>query len=236
MAVNKINGIAITTASKINGTTAAKVNGFEITAGGGGGPSFVSVFSDNFNTSTNGAALGSRSGWDDESSGLITENPGGAGYVRPDGGASLFSSICTASYNSDQYAEFEITAVGDGSAVAIGCSVRNQASDTGGYDLIWFGTGITDLSLNVRPNGGGGGSTLINASKSYSVGTKLRLYVTGAGAAARLYVQEDTGSGWTDVWTDQNPATDFDGGVPGLVGYGSSDTIRMDNFDSGNVT
>jgi hypothetical protein len=52
----------------------------------------------------------------------------------------------------------------------------------------------------------------------------------GAGASARLTVQIDTGGGWVDKWTSQNPAADIDGGKPGGCGDYFSGAGRIDEW------
>jgi hypothetical protein len=201
---------------------------------GGGGLTFTPVFSDAFSGSTDDTPLGDRSGWDDDVAGLKLKN---AGYIYPSlAGGVIERSRVTATHNANHYAEVTIAGVGDGTALGVGLSVRMQVGDTGRYDLFWFGAGFNTLSLASRANGGSGESELQSVSRTYSVGDKIRLYVTGSGAATRLHVQENiAGAGWTDVWVDQNPPHDHDGGAPGVIGYQNSPTIRLDDFVSGNV-
>jgi hypothetical protein len=157
--------------------------------------------------------LGGQTGWAnaqgefDIHSGLARSNSSGVvcGCKRTD---PIFAA--------DQWSETVLRVQG-GSAGVIGPAVRFQAASAEWYGLYWdHGSGILYLFEMVAgiwtPN--------TSAPKSYANTNKLRLQVTGTGAAIRLTAKEDTGSGLVNVFTDVVPAHLYDSGQPGVNGYG----------------
>lgn len=205
-------------------------NSLSTGGGGGGGPTLVA--SDNFDSYADASALSAAANWDVAGGpdGAVIRNVAGDGSVYNSGVNDLYY-YSGASFNSDQRAEGTIDATG-GAFEWVGLTVRVQAGAQTGYWLMFSATELYLYSFNA------GTPTLINSDSgmSFSAGHKIALEAAGAGTATRLKVQIDTGSGWVDKWTNQNPADDIDNGKPG-VGGGSTGVIgaRIDDWKGYNL-
>ena len=225
-----LNGVAVT---HWNGIAFTAWNGSGVSAaggGGGGGPTLVA--SDNFDAYANGDPLDNAANWVQEGAGSITTTkPGSDGTVT---GASV-ASLCrhTATINADQRAEMTIDAtISGGGYNWIGPAVRIQSGAVTGYAVVISSTDIFLISFNA------GTVATVNSdgAATLAAGNKIAIECSGAGASARLKVQIDTGSGWVDKWTNQDPAVDIDGGSAGVGSwlFNASGNL-MDDFASYNL-
>lgn len=194
----------------------------EASGGGGGGPTLVAQ--DDFDSYANTQDLGTAANWEvaGGTDSANISNLGGDGSVFNQAANSLYEWVGAGSFNSDQRAEATIDTATGGAFEWIGITVRVQTGVQTGYWLMCSSTDLFLYSFNA------GTPTLIisDAAMSFSAGHRIALEASGAGTATRLKVQIDTGSGWTDKWTNQNPPDDIDGGKPG-VGGGSSGVLGM---------
>lgn len=168
----------------------------------GGGPTLV--ISDDFAYSDGELETVSSAVWVVKSGGITVDT----GRVIANNASHSLAHHTTA-VNADMRSE--ITYAVDGASY-IGVAVRVQSSGDNGYVCFYDGT---DLHLWQISSGA---ETVIQTAAVGSI-TKIALEASGAGALTRLKVQVDTGSGWVDQWTDQNPAVDHDGGFAGVSGY-----------------
>ncbi len=201
------------------------INPYRFAAGGGGGPALIA--SDNFDAYVNSAALGDEANWVQEGGSTMNINkPGADSSVIPAGAASLCRHVAT--MNANHRAEVTLDAVAAGGGFDwIGPAVRIQSGAVTGYTVVVSSTDIYLISINA------GTPTTINSDTSFSLaaGNKVAIECSGAGASARLKVQVDTGSGWVDKWTNQDPALDLDGGFAGLGCWlFSTPNNRVDDF------
>ena len=138
--------------------------------------------------------------------------------------ASYYS---TTTFTSNQQADVTLefpTPSTDTSGFGPACRIQSGSAD--------FYTAIYDhfqSKLYLRVVLAGTFSEIVTAiTKTYAVGNKLGLFVTGAGSSTRLTVKEDTGSGWVDVtgMTNIDPGAGnyLDGGQPGVGGFGGNFT------------
>lgn len=195
-----------------------------------GGPTYTPVFSDNFDSGANGDVLGSRSGWTATRGVMNVLNPTtSAGSVYNNAAGTSAEAAVTATISADQYCECTLVITGTPNTYR-GIGARNVSSGNF-YGLIYQPSSGT---LFLQENPGGAGPTPL--SKSYSTGHKLRLRVTGTGSALRINADEDTGSGWVNVFTDYNPTLEYDTGNPCVASYDSSTAFSVDDFVAGNVT
>lgn len=108
-----------------------------------------------------------------------------------------------------------------------GVTVRNAGAGVNTcYQLMYYRHVVYLQSYNA-----GTGATLQSVARIYADGVKLRLSVTGTGSALRLTAQEDTGGGWSALWTDYNPTLELDTGKPGVHGFKlDTGSVRMDDW------
>jgi hypothetical protein len=199
--------------------------------GVGGGPVFTPVVTDDFNDGANGAALSARTGYAAVLGDFGIINPGGAGSVYPDTAGAECVIRVTAAHSSDQYGI--LTLSDPGHSGALGVALRVQSGAATYYECTYFSAAG---DLYVITNVSGGARTVRSTtSRAYVAGDTIRFYALGAGSATRLYVDEDTGSGWTSVLTAFDPTDYIDGGFPGISGAFSASELG-DDFESGNVT
>lgn len=195
--------------------------------GGGGGPTLIA--SDNFDSYGGGSALASAANWDASVSSTINiTKPASDGSVSS--GSSTLGGVyySGAAFNADQRAEVTIdTLAAEGTFDYVGPAVRCQAGAMTCYGVAFSSQGLRlfYLSAGVRTN------IITDVVTTWVVGNKVAIEASGTGAATRLKVQVDTGSGWVDKWTNQDPALDIDGGKPGVVNYSQSGTgVRLDDW------
>lgn len=126
------------------------------------------------------------------------------------------------SFNSDQYSEVTIyinTARADSE---YGAAARMQTGAETYYHIhyeenvttLWIGYCVAATCDNIQEDTG----------KSYSNGDKIRIEVSGSSTSTRLTAKEDTGGGWSTIWSNQDPGADhyIDNGVPGVSGWGNN--------------
>lgn len=194
-----------------------------IDGGGSGEPELVA--SDDFSSQAAFSDLGDDADWEAED-GLLTVLSG-TKVVGNDGGWSLYRWVSD-SFNSDQYATCSIGDVGGFDGVGVAVRVQDSVH---GYGL-YYNHASTTLFL-VYFNGGAP-VTVTSTSKTYSSGVQIRLRASGAGTSTRLNAWEDTGSGWVEVFTDQNPTVDLDNGRPGLMSGGANNAPSITDWTGGN--
>jgi hypothetical protein len=213
------------------GTAAYQAAFLKPAAGGGGGPTLVAQ--DNFDSYADGSLLASSSNWDaaGANNGTWVRNTVGDGSIYGSGNNSLLY-YTTASFNSDQRSEATIDAAGSTGFSWTGVTVRVQAGVQTGYWLMCNANQIYLYSFNS------GTPTLVRSDSAVTLapGNRIALEATGVGTATRLRVQVDTGSGWVDHWSSENPTDDIDGGKPGVGGSTGGDTFtRMDDWKGYNL-
>lgn len=153
----------------------------------------------------------------------------GATGLNASGGFAIY--YWNFSFLSDQYSSATITAIPTGTS-SVGVAVR-VSSDGANYYALYFHASDGKLRLTVSNSTS---ETIINdISKSYSNGTKVRLEAIGSGSSTRLTAYEDTGSGFTAVWSSVDPGgTYVDGGKAGIMGSsGGPSDGELDDFDAG---
>ena len=196
------------------------------------------IVQEDFDSMSDTAHLSEQSGWALVDGGVynnirVCNATGTAGSVMSYKYADYTCVRSTETYDADQYAWGELLIVAG--SEAIGVAVRCQSGAATYYAIVYGGTNLVLNSYSA-----GTKTEIVSAAKSYSTGHKIRLNVTGEGAATRLTAQEDTGSGWANVvtMTDINPATDIDGGTPGVAGVGGdtcNNSQKISNFEAGNL-
>lgn len=190
------------------------------------------VATDNFDSYANFADLGAQPNWEDVSADQI--------YVfNPSGVAGVAYSAISAAENrlirniavvgNNHYAYVEIVGSMGATAQGIGPAVRLSDSSDSGYFLVYF---ALDGTLYLVKKVAGVDVILTSEAKGYSSGAKVRLQASGSGAAIRLSVEEDVGSGFVAIpsMTNIDPATYFDGGFAGMVGFGNTGGVVDANF------
>ncbi len=193
----------------------------KIAAAGGGGPTLVA--SDDFDSYINAEALADQTNWDSNNEFCLNiKKPGSDGSINPGGtgGACYYSA---ASFNANQRSEITIEATSTGGSFDdIGPAVRVQSGAATFYAAVFTAGDLRLIYVSA------GTPTIIIQDNAMSLvaGNKIAIECSGAGAAARLKVQIDTGSGWVDKWTNQDPAVDIDGGKPGIGMFSQPGTVN----------
>ena len=203
------------------------INPYQFAAGGGGGGGPTLIASDNFDSYTSASSLDAAANWVVESGTLNIANPSGDGSVISGAGATGLARH-TGTFAANQRTEVTLDGLtGSASYEWVGAAVRVQTGAATGYLVVAGSTDLFLLSLNA------GTAATINSDTgmTLSAGHKIAIECSGTGAAGRLKVQIDTGSGWVDKWTNQDPAVDIDGGSCGVASYlFSSFTAKVDDF------
>lgn len=197
-----------------------------IPAAGGGGP--TEVASDDFSTQSAFTDLDDDTDWEAEQGAIIVI--GSAQVTSGASGDCLYRWVGAGSFTSDQYATCTISDVGTSFTDSMGCAVRVQDAATG-YGVKYD---ETDQLLTLIYINAGSSTDITSVAKNYANGVQLRLRASGAGASTRLNVWEDTGSGWVQVFTDENPAVDIDNGSPGLLTNGAGSNAAITDWTGGN--
>jgi hypothetical protein len=192
---------------------------------GGGGGSPTEVASDDFSSQAGFSDLDADADWEAEQG--VNTILGGAVLCSNASGDSLHRWV-TDAFNADQYASVIISAVG--TTDAFGPAVRVQNAVTG-YVLFY---NENDTTLTLAYLSAGTRTTITSTTKNYVDGVALRLRCSGAGASARLNAWEDTGSGWVQVFTDENPAVDIDGGSAGIFSNNTGNNTTITSWAGGN--
>lgn len=219
--VSEKNGIAITTASTINGITPiSAINGQTVAAGG-----FSLHASDDFESYSVGTTLASAANWTVTSGStevisgkVIHPNTGG------NGSGAYYSGAATTTNT-----RVELTCVDFSTGTYIGITARYQTSDGKSYAVVTDGDRFI---IDVATVGG----LSDTSGHGFSGGLKIALEVTGSGSSTRLTVQIDTGSGWTNyndgttTFSNYDPATYLGAGYAGVTGYNNSTTTTGDDF------
>jgi hypothetical protein len=189
------------------------------------------IAQDNFDSYANTAQLDAQAGWA-VSNGIVNiHNPtSSAGSVFA---SSQGMARSTATFSADQRSECTCAALVPGSFTFVNVGVRCQVGADTRY---WFQTDGTNWYLVVRV--AGAQTVITNSTHSITSGAKIALEVTGAGSAARLTAQVDTGGGWTNVTgaVSIDPASYIDGGTPGIGGDSGSATCRGDDWKGYDLT
>jgi hypothetical protein len=194
----------------------------------GGGPTLVAQ--DNFDAYTTGVDLASTADWSSPGGGPMNVFKLTTDGSVCSGGASVCCAYWSAdAFNADQRSEITIDATSAGGSFDdVGPAVRCQSGAITYYAAV-FTAG--DLRLISVVSGGSPTIIIQDNAMSLVAGNRIAIEASGAGTATRLKVQIDTGSGWVDKWTDQNPAADIDGGSAGVANFSQSgSTCRLDDW------
>lgn len=191
----------------------------------GGGPTLIAQ--DNFDSYTDQSSLDGAANWVIEAGTINVNNPSGDGSLFT--GASTVGLVRNvATFNANQRAEITIDSVAAGGNFDwIGPAVRVQTGAATGYAVVFSSADLYLISISA------GTEATINSDTGMSLvaGNKIAIEASGSGTSTRLKVQIDTGSGWVDKWTDQNPAADIDGGAAGIASWLlSSSANRADDW------
>jgi hypothetical protein len=181
---------------------------------------------DDFDALPNASSLGAPN-WHDEALGTTVRNPSGDGAVYGNG-AGISLTRRTETVTANQRVEFTLDAVTAGGGFDLaGGAVRIQSGAATGY-MVCASAG--DLYL-FEVVGGTAATIMSDTAMTLIAGDRIALEVTGTGAATRLTVQLNDGSGWVNWWTSINPPTDIDGGYPGIGSwiFGGPNN-RIDDF------
>lgn len=171
---------------------------------------------DNFDSYSDSSSLAASAAWVSSTSDAVVRKPASDGSVYPSGNVTALLYHDTGTYGDDQRAEITIDAATTGGGFDwIGPAVRVQSGSASGYMVVFSSTDLYLLSC------ASGTVVTLNSDTGMTLtaGNKIAIEATGTGTSTRLKVQIDTGSGWTDKWTDVNPAADIDGGKPGIGGW-----------------
>lgn len=194
--------------------------GIVVPSSGGGLFAVTNTFDTGF---ADGDNLNVSNAWINVSGTLSINKPSADGSVYANNISATSEYYNTNTFSANHRAEFTIDSLTVG-AIYIGAFVRYQVSPKHYYSLAIDSTG-TQLYLQVDFS-----TTIIqDLAMSLAVGNKLSIEASGTGAATRLAVQIDTGSGWVTKWSNQDPATYYDGGTMGLLSFGQSVNLRVDD-------
>ena len=216
-----INGV---TYSAWNGVEISSWNGSGVSAAGGGGGGGGATFTDNFEVRTSNADLDGQSLWVAYTGHPhVVEARSGASTltVRPATtipGATYYNQT----FSADQRAEILIGYVGStGDWERIGAAVRIQSGADTYYDVVVETVYSATTVLVLRKVIAGTATVIQTSTTPIAAGDRIAIEASGTGSATRLKVQTNLASaGWTDIWTNQDPASTYiDGGRPGLSAY-----------------
>ncbi len=194
----------------------------------GGGPASAS---DDFEAYTNFQVLTASGNWADVVGTMLASSVVSGSRGAYAGADTVTAARWTAtSFSADH--ESEVTIHNAGSADQyLGAAARVQSGSYTLYLVFWTTAGGGLLELD-RINAGTP-ATIQSTAKSYVTGNKIKLRAVGAGSSTRLTVLEDTGSGYTAVWTSEDPGgTYIDGGAPGIWAYGSNQGVHMESWSA----
>jgi hypothetical protein len=183
-------------------------------ATGAAGPTLIAQ--DNFDSYANLSSLGAAADWVDNGAAMIVSKPASDGAIITASGSAIGLAYHTATFSANQRAEITIEAtVAGGNFDWLGPAVRIQAGAVTGYGVVFSSTDLYLVSFNA-----GTQATIVSdTGMTLSAGNRIAIEASGTGAATRLKVQIDTGSGWVDKWTNRDPAVDIDGGSPGVCSW-----------------
>jgi hypothetical protein len=187
--------------------------------------------SDDFDSYANNTTMagGGMPNWTVITGGFTVSKAASDGSLYATGATANVAAI-SGSFGENQRAEitFEARASDGGATEYLGIGVRVQSGYTGYF------VHVNDLGYIYVAKANSGTETDLVADETpnvVSAGNRVAIEVTGSGSATRIRVQIDTGSGWVDKWTNQDPgATYISGGAPGVYGYRSSTSVRLDGF------
>lgn len=186
------------------------------------------VISDDFNSIPFAADLNTRTNWSASTNCYFGWS---GGTIRnTDKGTNYWSGNTP---NSNHMTEVTIstfdTAAAGGPAVrcqsgAMTCYALASNVVNNTVDLIIVNSGTRTLIQN-------------NGSYTYANGIKLRISATGSGSSTRLNGYIDTGSGWTQIFTNVDPGTGnyIDNGYWGLYSESGAVNNVLDNFKGYNL-
>lgn len=184
---------------------------------------------DDFNSYTNGQALGDQANWDARG-GVITCT--GASGIYPDSALYGCAAYTAGTTPADMRSELTITTLGGLFTTYIGVAVRIQAgSDT------YYGVFVQNGNLYVYDVLNGANYNVIYSDTSFvfASGNKIALEAVGTGASTRLRVQKDVGAGWVDVATNLAGLLTLDGGYAGVCGIFSGNSSIGDDWQLWNA-
>lgn len=190
--------------------------------------------SDNFDSYADLSDLNGQGNWVVEVGSFIVDKAASDGIVRcVAGGVDSVARKSTPLFAPNQSAEMTLRA-GIAAAGVIGPMVRCQTGAGTGYG------GLYDAASSVIYlfyMSAGSWTPINTASRSYVGNEKLKVRVTGSGASTRLAMDEDIGSGWVNIWTNQDPTFYLSTGQPGLYGYGNEGTTGWhgDNWAANDI-
>lgn len=206
------------------------INRTRISFGSGGVPS--SVITDNFDSYANGANLGAQTNWATYGgTGAIIVNTAGGGKVMAEPGNG--NRVCRrtdSTLGANQYAQVTFHTAASG---AMGPAIRCQAVAFTCYEA-HYDVAATTVYVGCIV-GGTWNAVATIAATPLAAGNSLRIEATGTGAATRITVRKDIGSGWVTILNSQDPGVGLyiDGGVPGVYAY--SETLSADSFEAGEL-
>lgn len=191
------------------------------TGGGGGGPTLVAQ--DNFDSYVDNSNLDDAANWVGETGTINVRKPASDGSLSP-GVSAVGVYRHTATFSANQRCEMTIDAAGAGGNFDwIGPAVRVQTGAATCYAVVFSSTDLYLISVNA------GTQATINSDSGMTLtaGNRIAIEASGSGTSTRLKVQVDTGGGWVDKWTDQNPAVDIDGGACGVANWLLSSVVNL---------
>ncbi len=209
--VKTVQGLAIASVKTVQGLAIASVKTVQGLSNVSG--STLVVF-DDFDSAGLGTALNDRTGWAGQDGGcLIVASGGGKGFTGSGAGygVCLYSG---ASASLNQRVEITLTALSGFDYT--GPAVRLNGTN-GGYASL-----INPSSWDIEQIVGGTYTGITSGSHSWTAGTKVALEVIEdtPGVSCHLNLQVDTGSGWTNVTTNQS-GTYVGSGKGGVATYGN---------------
>lgn len=185
------------------------------------------IYQDDFDDYTPATNLGGQGNWIEVGGGIQVLKPGIDGYVTTASGGVIGNCYYNQPISANMRVEATIKTVAAGGGFDwVGPGARTQAGSNTGYGLVFSSTDLYLISIVA----GTQATIMSDSAMTLAVGNKLAIEVTGVGAATRIKVQVDTGSGWVDKWTDVNPAADIDGGFASTISWLLSGTNAIDDW------
>lgn len=170
---------------------------------------------DNFDTYGDFVLLENQVNWDSIKNSMMVINPGGSGYVR----GNTNNAVSIVSYVAD---DFQPNAISEVTLdfVNINASGVSCRGDIGTQSAYFAYSDSVNIWIGRMVGGVDGG--YVSTTPPLPVGGKLRMWATGTGAATRVNVEKDIGSGWVAVFTNVDMGVYLDGTLLGLSSF--SDT------------
>ncbi len=204
------------------------------------------IASDNFDSYTDAANLGAQANWlelNDSTALLRVTKPASDGEIwNPFSAAAQCRWDGSGSFSGDQYSKATLTQIGANGTTSwyTGVMVRASADLISNRDYYALEVG-EHVTLGSRPTRvvkyvNDSATTLSNVTgDNWAAGDTIELEAVTNGADCDLLVYRN-GSLLRTVTDSSSPLT---GGKPGLVGYGggtTTDAIKLDDWEGGDVT